>query len=151
MTDALAPACDNAIGALAVGTSVSYTCDLASVPADFTNTAAAVGTDPIGSTVTDSDTADVTVLQGAIDIQKTPDIQTVIAGDVATFTIIVTNTGGTDLADVTVTDPLVPACDNTIGDLPVGSAPVTYTCTVSSTTRSPTRRRCLPTIRSGHR
>jgi uncharacterized repeat protein (TIGR01451 family) len=79
--------------------------------------------------VTDSDTADVTVLVPGIDIQKTPDVQTVVEGDAATFTIIVTNTGQTDLFNVTVTDPLAPACDNTIGSLPVGSGPVTYTCT----------------------
>ena len=56
-----------------------------------------------------------------------------VEGDDATFTIIVTNTGQTDLFGVAVTDPLVPACDNVIGNLPVGSPPVTYTCTVPVT------------------
>ncbi len=73
------------------------------------------------------------MLVPGLDIQKTPDTQTVVEGDDATFTIIVTNTGQTDLFGVTVTDPLVPACDNVIGNLPVGSSPVTYTCTVPVT------------------
>ncbi|MFW2381176.1 MAG: DUF7507 domain-containing protein, partial [Acidimicrobiales bacterium] len=132
VTDAAVPACDAVIGDLAVGASSSYTCSVSDVDADFTNTAAVVGTDPVGLDVSDSDTADVTVLVPGLDIQKTPDTQTVLAGDDATFTIIVTNTGQTDLLAVTVTDPLAPACDNAVGDLPVGSAPVTYTCTVTA-------------------
>ena len=39
-----------------------------------------VGTDPLGLAVTDTDTADVTVLVPAVDIQKTPDLQQVVAG-----------------------------------------------------------------------
>ncbi|MDJ0665410.1 MAG: SdrD B-like domain-containing protein [Acidimicrobiia bacterium] len=132
VTDTAVPACDASIGDLAVGESASYTCSVSDVTADFTNTADVVGTDPIGETVSDSDTADVTVLVPGIDIQKTPDTQTVVEGDDATFTIIVTNTGQTDLFNVTVSDPLAPACDNVIGDLPVGSAPVTYTCTAAA-------------------
>ena len=132
VSDAAVPACDATIGDLAVGESSSYTCSASDVAADFTNTADVAGTDPIGETVTDSDTADVTVLVPGIDIQKTPDTQTVVEGDDATFTIIVTNTGQTDLFNVAVSDPLAPACDNVIGDLPVGSAPVTYTCTAAA-------------------
>ncbi|MCP4304893.1 MAG: DUF11 domain-containing protein, partial [bacterium] len=132
VSDAAVPACDATVGDLAVGESTSYTCSVSDVTADFTNTAIAAGTDPIGEAVTDSDTADVTVLVPGIDIQKTPDTQTVVEGDDATFTIIVTNTGQTDLFNVTVSDPLAPACDNMIGDLPVGSAPVTYTCTATA-------------------
>jgi len=129
VTDALVPACDSFVGDLAVGESTSYACTVSDVATDFTNTAVAGGTDPIGLLVTDSDTADVTVLVPGLGIEKTPDTQTVVEGDAATFTIIVTNTGQTDLFGVTVTDPLVPACDNVIGNLPVGSTPVTYTCT----------------------
>ena len=132
VTDALVPACDSTVGDLAAGASTSYTCTVSDVTAGFTNTADVSGTDPIGLEVTDSDTADVTVLVPGIDIQKTPDIQTVVEGDDATFTIIVTNTGQTDLTGVAVTDPLVPACDNAIGDLPVGSPPVSYTCSVTA-------------------
>lgn len=67
-------------------------------------------------------------LTPAIDIEKLPDLQTIAYGADATFTIVVRNTGALDLFAVTVTDPLVPACDRLIGDLPVGGE-VTYECT----------------------
>ena len=38
-----------------------------------------------------------------------------------------TNSGDTDLTNVTVTDPLAPACDNVVGDLTIGAS-ATYTC-----------------------
>ena len=63
----------------------------------------------------------------AIAIEKLPDLQQVNYGGDATFTIVVRNTGELDLFDVTVTDPLAPACDRFIGDLPVAGE-VTYTC-----------------------
>ena len=45
----------------------------------------------------------------------------------ANFTITVTNTGDVALTNVTVTDPLVPDCDNAIGALAI-SATVSYGC-----------------------
>ncbi len=129
VSDPLVPACDATIGDLAAGASTSYVCSLAGVTADFTNTATATGSDLLGNPVTDTDTAQVNVLIGSIEIQKTPDSQLVPYGGDADFTIAVTNTGPIDLTNVTVTDPLAPACDNAIGDLPSGTT-VTYGCTM---------------------
>ena len=49
----------------------------------------------------------------AISITKNPKSQTILTGQTATFTIMVTNTGNTTLTNVTVTDPLSPDCNKT--------------------------------------
>ncbi len=54
---------------------------------------------------------------------------------IASFTITVSNTGDVDLANVMVSDPLVPACDNAIGTLAV-SGTVAYGCQDANVTAS---------------
>ena len=66
----------------------------------------------------------------SIDIRKQEegnDVRTFSAGDTVDFEIAVTNTGSVDLTNVTVSDPQLPVCDNTIGFLAAGQT-VTYTC-----------------------
>ena len=128
VNDPIAPSCDNVIGDLAAGASTSYQCTLV-VTADLTNVAAVTGTPPAGPPVTDSDPADVDVIAPAIEIQKSPELQTVLSGDTVTFDILVTNTGDVDLTDVTVNDPIAPSCDNVIGDLAAGAS-TSYQCTL---------------------
>ena len=73
--------------------------------------------------VTDTDEAVVTLsVAPAIDIQKTPDTQTVIYGQTANFTIKVINTGNVPLSNVTVSDPLAPNCAATVGNLAIGAS-----------------------------
>jgi uncharacterized repeat protein (TIGR01451 family) len=62
-----------------------------------------------------------------IEIDKSPATQDIVTGGNANFTITVTNTGALTLSNVTVSDPLVPACDNAIGTLGI-SATVSYAC-----------------------
>ena len=133
VTDPLAPACDATFASMAPGEVQTYTCTLSGVTSDLTNTATADAVDPLGRPLSDSDTADVTVITPGIDVQKTPDAQTILTGGDATFSITVTNTGDVDLTDVAVTDPAAPVCDAAIGDLPIGASH-TYDCTVSSLT-----------------
>ena len=128
VTDALAPACDLVIGDLAAGTSTSYSCAASAVTADFTNTAAVVGNHPAGGSVSDSDTADVDVVGPAVTINKTPEIQQILSGDDATFTITVQNTGDVPLTNIVVTDALAADCDATFASLTIG-ATESYTCT----------------------
>ena len=64
----------------------------------------------------------------SIDIQKTPDTQSVVEGESAAFTITVTNTGDLDLTDVVVSDPLSSDCNRNIGAM-VAGAVQTYSCT----------------------
>ena len=66
VTDALAPGCARTsasiagLATMAPGASVEYACALANVTADFTNSATATGTPPVGPGVTDTDTAEWT-------------------------------------------------------------------------------------------
>lgn len=72
----------------------------------------------------------------AIDIRKQaegPDSRTFASGSAVPFTIVVTNTGAANLANVSVSDPVTPVCNNTIGGLAAGAS-VTYTCTVPNVT-----------------
>ncbi|WP_225752563.1 DUF11 domain-containing protein [Actinotalea sp. Marseille-Q4924] len=105
-------------------------------PGTVTNTATVTGEVNVllgGGTISRTDTASVVVSAApAIDIEKTPDSQTVTEGDDATFTITVTNTGNVQLTDVTVTDPNSPSCAATIGALAVG-ATHSYPCSMTPT------------------
>ncbi len=125
--DPESPSCDNTIGALGIGQTVTFSCVAPGVTTDFINTASGSGEDPLGRSVTDDDTAIVDVIAPAIDIEKSPNAQTILAGSDATFTISVTNTGDSDLSAVAVSDAAAPTCDLAIGDLAVGDS-VSYTC-----------------------
>jgi uncharacterized repeat protein (TIGR01451 family) len=141
VTDAQAPGCARTSAdipglasmppAPAAGSTITYTCSLASVSASFTNVADVSGTPPVGPPVTGEDTAHVTVVQPvthpSISIVKNPKSQTVTRGATATFTITVTNNGDVALTNVTVTDALSPNCNRTIGTLAPGAS-TSYTC-----------------------
>ncbi|TMM32604.1 MAG: DUF11 domain-containing protein [Actinobacteria bacterium] len=148
VTDALAPGCARTkaeipqLASMAPGDELSYSCTLANVTANFTNVAVAIGTPPVGGDVSANDSAAVTVgpppppvTHPAISIVKNPKSQTVTSGGTATFTITVTNTGDVALTDVTVTDPLSPNCNRTIGTLAPGAS-TSYTCTRPNVTAS---------------
>jgi uncharacterized repeat protein (TIGR01451 family) len=71
----------------------------------------------------------LTVINPSIKIEKDPDTPAVVAGDTATFTIVVTNTGDVTLANVSVTDAQAPGCARAnLGSLAPGAS-TTYTCT----------------------
>ncbi|MEM7131453.1 MAG: hypothetical protein AAF702_34380 [Chloroflexota bacterium] len=135
--DALAPLCDNVWASMAPGETQSYTCVLDPVTASFTNEASVMGTAPDGSTVSDTDTADVVTQDlpndPAIDIQKTPDDQTILSGGFARFDIQVQNSGNVTLTNVTITDPLAPACDRTFPQLLVAEV-TEYECILDNVT-----------------
>ena len=149
VTDAQAPGCARTSAdipglasmpaAPAAGSTITYTCSLASANASFTNVAVATGTDETGQGVTAQDTAHVTVVQPvahpSISIVKNPKSQTVTVGNTATFTITVTNNGDVALTNVTVTDALSPNCNRTIGNLAPGAS-TSYTCTRANVTAS---------------
>jgi uncharacterized repeat protein (TIGR01451 family) len=55
------------------------------------------------------------------------DTQAVDRGNAAAFRVTVRNTGGVTLTNVTVTDPLAPGCNKSLGTMAAGSSK-TYTC-----------------------
>jgi uncharacterized repeat protein (TIGR01451 family) len=85
-----------------------------------------------GITLTASDTATIFIdappAAPSINIEKTPDTQTIFDGLTATFTITVTNTGNVALSDVAVTDAATPSCDKSWSSLAAGEVQ-TYSCT----------------------
>jgi len=111
------------------------------------NTATAQGTPPGAATAISSPPSSVTVPLAAIGILKQVCGTEVAAecgrgghgpwdstvdvpeGASAYWKITVTNTGDTPLANVTVSDPLVPACDTTGVTLAVGASVISY-CTL---------------------
>jgi uncharacterized repeat protein (TIGR01451 family) len=81
------------------------------------------------------------VIKPHISISKSPDQQTVLIGQTATFTIVVTNDGDSVLTNVIVTDALAPGCARTKADIPAlasmdPKATVTYSCTLANVTSS---------------
>ena len=91
----------------------------------------------------DSPSATKTYLAPSIGITKNPKSQTIASGSTATFTIVVTNTGGDTLLNVNVTDPLSPDCAKTSSSAGLSGlasmapgASLTYTCTLANVTAS---------------
>jgi uncharacterized repeat protein (TIGR01451 family)/fimbrial isopeptide formation D2 family protein len=132
VVDAQAPDCNRSLGSLSHTDNTSYTCHVADVTSDFTNHVIVTGTPPVGNVVTDTDTADVIVINPAIEIAKTPDYQATLSGGTVTFTIAVTNTGDVTLTNVAVSDAWAPNCDANLGDL-FPSESDHYTCTATAT------------------
>jgi len=105
------------------------------VSVNTTNNATVVATDVLGGTVSDWDIATNNVIEPKICIEKTVDCNndgiflhedTGTAGDNATWKVVVTNCGDSDLTNVIVTD----TNGHNFGapfDLPYGAAPVEFT------------------------
>jgi uncharacterized repeat protein (TIGR01451 family) len=132
VVDALVPACGRTFASIAVGATETYSCTLADVTGDLTNTATVDALDPLGNPLPQSrDSAVVDVVGPSIAISKTPDVQSVALGDQVTFAITITNTGETVLTGIVVTDVATPACATTLASLPTG-ATHSYSCTTTS-------------------
>jgi uncharacterized repeat protein (TIGR01451 family) len=94
------------------GESFNYTCSSPTLTANLHNTATDHGTAG-NTTVTASDSADITVITPAIRVVKNPKTQSVPLGGTANFSITVTNVGDTGLTNVVVNDPFVKSIPNT--------------------------------------
>ncbi|MGW4059117.1 DUF7507 domain-containing protein [Amycolatopsis sp. NPDC004747] len=130
VTDPAVPACAKPLGTLAPRQTVSYTCAAPAPPDDFTNTAKVTGTSALGDALDGVASARVDVLHPALGMTKTADRPAYRAGEVATFTIKLTNTGDTGLSGVQVADPKTPSCTLT-GALTPGESRTT-TCTAKA-------------------
>jgi uncharacterized repeat protein (TIGR01451 family) len=134
VSDPLVPDCERVIESLPAFSSTSFTCTAPGVTAGFTNIVTATTTIDEVTILQAQDPS--TVLIPGIDISKQAegdDTRSFPPGSDVTFTIFVTNTGDVDLTNVTVTDVLVPDCEQVIGDLPAGES-TSYECTATNVT-----------------
>lgn len=118
----------------------TYSCSKSGVVADFTNTVTVGGDGPLGA-VSDTDSADVTVVNPSLSLTKTGTLDAggdgvADAGDTIDYSFEVENTGNVTLNNVAVTDPLpglsAITCPggNPIPTLAIGA---TETCTATYT------------------
>jgi uncharacterized repeat protein (TIGR01451 family) len=134
VTDTLAPNCNRNVGLLTSGQSQTYTCARTNVTGDFTNTAQTTGVyTATNTTVNDSDSALVDVVNPGIALSKSPDAQSLLSGATANFTISVTNTGDVNLANVTVNDALAANCNRNFATLNSGQSQ-SYACALANVT-----------------
>jgi fimbrial isopeptide formation D2 family protein/uncharacterized repeat protein (TIGR01451 family) len=91
---------------------------VSSTGAVLTNTSTLDFIDGAGNSATTSDTADVTVVEPALDIDKQADPLTADAGDVVTYTVTSTNVGTGPAYDIVIDDDLA---DTGLTALPTGT------------------------------
>ncbi len=115
---------------LLIGEVMQCTASGTSTPGTYSNIGT-VTANYLGRAVTASDGSSYFGSAPAIDVQKTPDTQVVVQGQSASFTITVTNTGNIPLANVVVTDPLVPTCDRSFATLAIAEVQ-TFTCVLAN-------------------
>ena len=126
--DPQAPKCELQLEMLKPGESAHYACETIA-SGDFDNIITATGDDPNGGAVVATDNAHVDAINPSIKIEKTPNLQRVVAGKPVTFSVTVTNTGDVPLHDVQVSDPNAPDCQRLIARLNVLES-VSYDCVV---------------------
>jgi uncharacterized repeat protein (TIGR01451 family) len=95
----------NGDATLDVGETWSYSCTVNKVKANLTNTASASGQSAAGQTVSDSDSATVTIAGTKIKLEKSPKTQTIVKGMSATFLVTLNNPTAENLTSVVLSDP----------------------------------------------
>ncbi len=142
--DAAAPDCGKAIGTLAAGATVSFSCALQAplgfadpaMEGDLTSVAEAAGRPPAGTVVRgSSQPVMVEVQHPALRLVQAADHDRVRAGAPVRLTITVLNSGDVPLAPVTVAAPPLAACGQVYTRLDPGGAG-SFNCTVPHLTRS---------------
>ena len=134
VTVANAEGCDQAIGAMGPAgsetASSTYTCSSTLAIGTTIPTATASGTvSEVGTTVTDSDVAEVVVFDAVLGIEISQREQTIREGQTVNFSVTVSNNGDADLTDVAVVAPdSAPGCSQTLGTLTAGQS-MTNDCT----------------------
>ncbi|MDH5237837.1 MAG: hypothetical protein OEW85_09520, partial [Acidimicrobiia bacterium] len=107
VTDPLAPDCDRTFTEMAPGAVKTYSCSMPMtepIGTTGTNTIDVSGIDPLGNPVTDSDSADYTVIAALLDVTKSADVAAARPGEPVEFTITVENPSAVDQTNIVVTD-----------------------------------------------
>jgi len=94
----------NGDSTLDVGETWTYTCTVNKVRANLTNTASASAQSASGQTVSDADSATVTIAGRRILLEKSPKKQTILKGMDATFLVTLNNPTAEDLTNVDLDD-----------------------------------------------
>ncbi|GAA4538299.1 DUF7507 domain-containing protein [Amycolatopsis samaneae] len=120
LADKATPGCAEPVGTLKPGESAKpVTCEVTMGDRDIATTVTATGRDPAGKPVDAHADAVAKVAKPGLDLVQQSD-GPVRAGDPATFTLTVTNTGNADLVALELTDSTFPACDRSFARLGVG-------------------------------
>ena len=116
----------------------SYTHDVVEndFPGPVTNTATATGTDPLGNTVTDNATAEVTLnaYTASIKVTKTAAPNPASPHEIITYTYVITNTGNVTISNLSLEDDMLGEINlDEVTSLSPGeniAATATYTVTI---------------------
>ncbi|MCB0063591.1 MAG: DUF11 domain-containing protein, partial [Caldilineaceae bacterium] len=143
----------NGDATLDVGEIWTYTCTVSKVRANLTNTASASAQSASGQTVSDGDSATVTIAGKKILLEKSPKTQTLIKGSTATFLVTLNNPTAEDLSSVVLSDP---QCTTLVreSDAPGNNDNVLnkgetwqWTCTIANVQKSFTNKAKVTTVR----
>ncbi|WP_326567204.1 hypothetical protein VSH64_35975 [Amycolatopsis rhabdoformis] len=113
---------------LAPGGTWAFTCTTTAPADDVTESLTVTAAAPVGPVVTASAETTLDVIHPAVAVTQTVAPAVVRPGEPATFTITTTNTGDTELHDVTLEDPAAPECAHRLGTL-APQAKQNTTCT----------------------
>jgi len=106
VVDPAAPDCDRSLGGLVAGDNITYSCSVANVTAEFTNTATVSGTVSARSYVSDTASAFVDLLPGIV-VTKTADPAHLIEpGGAVTFSVAVDNNSAEPLTLTSLVDSI---------------------------------------------
>ncbi len=137
VTDPQMPACARTIATLAVGETVTYTCEgpIGTTPRMLLSlaraTADVVGGCAADPCVTDEDDAQVEVVESVLVLEKRALQNEVEEGGTATYSFTITNPTRLTIEDVRLIDETFPECSREIGTLDALQT-VSYTCDVTT-------------------
>lgn len=129
--DPIFDGCNKAIGDLAQGASVTYTCTVKAPSDDVVGNVVVTGTPPNGPVVKDTGSSAIDVIHPKLTITKDAPTGPVLFGQQVDFTIKVSNNGDVDLSNVKVIDPLATSCERTFDTIKAHSSE-TFVCSMSA-------------------
>lgn len=125
--DAVAPICDQSVGSLAPEEIYTFTCTINGLSGNFTNSATVTAVDPLGTTISDSASATISVHNPQVALTVSPLDQSVELGDAVTFTVTIENVGNRRLHSIEVASN-VSDCSQTFKEILFGDPAIVYTC-----------------------